>query len=88
MRKVSVLSTWSLKDFKNAIAEDISSPAISDVNLKDVFMCVRSGKEHVVMNLVSRLESGFIKSASFFIKGSLKADHHDRGENRVSYSID
>nr|GEW53715.1 pre-mRNA-processing protein 40A-like isoform X1 [Tanacetum cinerariifolium] len=37
MRKVSVLSTWTLEDFKNAIAEDISSPAISDVNLKIVF---------------------------------------------------
>lgn len=32
--QVSVLSTWTLEDFKNAIAEDISSPAISDVNLK------------------------------------------------------
>lgn len=37
MRKVSVLSTWTLEDFKNAIAEDISSPAVSDVNLKIVF---------------------------------------------------
>nr|XP_043607467.1 pre-mRNA-processing protein 40A-like [Erigeron canadensis] len=37
MKKVSILSTWTLEDFKNSIAEDISSPAVSDANLKIVF---------------------------------------------------
>ncbi|KAL8244339.1 hypothetical protein R6Q59_010597 [Mikania micrantha] len=37
MRKVSILSTWTLEDFKNTIAEDISSHPVSDVNLKLVF---------------------------------------------------
>lgn len=38
MRKVSILSTWTLEDLKNAISEDIiSSPLVSDVNLKLVF---------------------------------------------------
>ncbi|KAJ0570754.1 putative WW domain, FF domain, WW domain superfamily, FF domain superfamily protein [Helianthus annuus] len=37
MRKVSILSTWTIEDFKNAIAEDISSQPVSDVNLKLVF---------------------------------------------------
>ncbi|XP_071701687.1 pre-mRNA-processing protein 40A-like isoform X2 [Rutidosis leptorrhynchoides] len=37
MKKVSILSTWTVEDFKNAIAEDISSPAVSDINLKIVF---------------------------------------------------
>lgn len=37
MRKVSLSSTWTLEEFKNAIAEDISSHTVSDVNLKLVF---------------------------------------------------
>lgn len=37
MRKVSMSSSWTLEEFKNAIAEDISSPKVSDVNLKLVF---------------------------------------------------
>ncbi|XP_024976547.1 pre-mRNA-processing protein 40A-like isoform X2 [Cynara cardunculus var. scolymus] len=37
MRKVSISSTWTLEEFKSAIAEDISSYTISDVNLKLVF---------------------------------------------------
>lgn len=37
MRKVSMSSTWTLEEFKNAIAEDITSPTVSDVNLKLVF---------------------------------------------------
>ncbi|KAJ0799525.1 putative FF domain, pre-mRNA-processing factor Prp40 [Helianthus annuus] len=37
MRKVSILSTWTIEDFKNAIAEDISSQPVSDVNLKACF---------------------------------------------------
>ncbi|KAI7744430.1 hypothetical protein M8C21_017310 [Ambrosia artemisiifolia] len=31
MRKVSILPTWTLDDFKNTIAEDISSPPVSDL---------------------------------------------------------
>ncbi|XP_023760424.1 pre-mRNA-processing protein 40A isoform X1 [Lactuca sativa] len=38
MRKVSMSSSWTLEEFKNAIAEDItSSPLVSAVNLKIVF---------------------------------------------------
>ncbi|XP_007042685.2 PREDICTED: pre-mRNA-processing protein 40A [Theobroma cacao] len=37
LRKISLASTWTLEDLKVAIAEDISSPPISDVNLKLVF---------------------------------------------------
>ncbi|KAI3673052.1 hypothetical protein L6452_39162 [Arctium lappa] len=37
MRKVSISSTWTLEEFKNAIAEDLSSHTVSDVNLKLVF---------------------------------------------------
>ncbi|KAK9080223.1 hypothetical protein SSX86_001899 [Deinandra increscens subsp. villosa] len=37
MRKVLILSTWTLEDFKNTIAEDLSSHPVSDVNLKLVF---------------------------------------------------
>ncbi|KAJ8764740.1 hypothetical protein K2173_009128 [Erythroxylum novogranatense] len=37
LRKVSLTSTWTLDDFKAAIADDIRSPPISIVNLKMVF---------------------------------------------------
>ncbi|XP_076894676.1 pre-mRNA-processing protein 40A-like isoform X2 [Bidens hawaiensis] len=37
MKKVSILSTWTLEDFKNAVAEDLNSHPVSDVNLKLVF---------------------------------------------------
>ncbi|KAI4295796.1 hypothetical protein L6164_035803 [Bauhinia variegata] len=35
--KITLSSTWTLEDFKTAISKDISSPPISDVNLKIVF---------------------------------------------------
>ncbi|XP_022763537.1 pre-mRNA-processing protein 40A-like isoform X3 [Durio zibethinus] len=37
LRKISLASTWTLEDLRAAIAENISSPPISDVNLKLVF---------------------------------------------------
>lgn len=37
LRKISLASTWTLEDLRAAILEDISSPPISDVNLKLVF---------------------------------------------------
>ncbi|XVE49358.1 hypothetical protein DITRI_Ditri01bG0077200 [Diplodiscus trichospermus] len=37
LRKISLASTWTLEDLRAAIAEDISSPPISDVNLKLIF---------------------------------------------------
>ncbi|XVF01408.1 hypothetical protein REPUB_Repub04eG0086800 [Reevesia pubescens] len=37
LRKISLASTWTLEDLRAAIAEDISSAPISDVNLKLVF---------------------------------------------------
>ncbi|XVF44953.1 hypothetical protein PTKIN_Ptkin02bG0164500 [Pterospermum kingtungense] len=36
-RKISLASTWTLEDLKAAIVEDISSPPVSDVNLKLIF---------------------------------------------------
>ncbi|KAF8410256.1 hypothetical protein HHK36_002781 [Tetracentron sinense] len=35
--KITMASTWTLEDFKAAILEDVSSPPISDINLKLVF---------------------------------------------------
>ncbi|KAI3739401.1 hypothetical protein L2E82_29805 [Cichorium intybus] len=29
-------SLWTLEEFKNAIAEDITTPTVSDVNLKEI----------------------------------------------------
>ncbi|PPR87701.1 hypothetical protein GOBAR_AA32990 [Gossypium barbadense] len=37
LRKICLASTWTLEDLKAAILEDISSPPISDVNLKLIF---------------------------------------------------
>ncbi|OMO73829.1 hypothetical protein CCACVL1_17115 [Corchorus capsularis] len=37
LRKISLSSTWTLEDLRSAIVEDISSPPISDVNLKLIF---------------------------------------------------
>ncbi|XWS54657.1 hypothetical protein CRYUN_Cryun10bG0107300 [Craigia yunnanensis] len=37
LRKISLASTWTLEDLRAAIVEDISSPPMSDVNLKLVF---------------------------------------------------
>ncbi|XP_015576606.2 pre-mRNA-processing protein 40A isoform X3 [Ricinus communis] len=37
LKKVAMASTWTLDDLKAAIVEDISSPSISDMNLKIVF---------------------------------------------------
>ncbi|XP_059647909.1 pre-mRNA-processing protein 40A-like isoform X2 [Cornus florida] len=37
LRKISLSSTWTLEDFKAAISEEISSPPISDINLKLAF---------------------------------------------------
>ncbi|GMJ03491.1 pre-mRNA-processing protein 40A [Hibiscus trionum] len=37
LRKISLASTWTLEDLRAAIFEDISSPPISDVNLKLIF---------------------------------------------------
>ncbi|XAR52947.1 hypothetical protein NMG60_11021290 [Bertholletia excelsa] len=36
-RKIGLSSSWTLEDFKAAILEDISSPHISDINLKLIF---------------------------------------------------
>lgn len=35
--KITLTSTWTIEDFKAAILEDISSPPVSDTNLKLVF---------------------------------------------------
>nr|DAD48228.1 TPA_asm: hypothetical protein HUJ06_018165 [Nelumbo nucifera] len=35
--KINMASTWTLDDFKSAIADDVGSPPISDVNLKLIF---------------------------------------------------
>ncbi|XP_075110862.1 pre-mRNA-processing protein 40A isoform X2 [Nicotiana tabacum] len=37
MAEIGLTSTWTLEDFKVAISKDISSPPISDTNLKFVF---------------------------------------------------
>ncbi|KAK8564242.1 hypothetical protein V6N12_036370 [Hibiscus sabdariffa] len=37
LRKISLASTWTLEDLRAAIFEEISSPLISDVNLKLIF---------------------------------------------------
>uniref|UniRef100_A0A7N2N8C4 FF domain-containing protein n=1 Tax=Quercus lobata TaxID=97700 RepID=A0A7N2N8C4_QUELO len=37
MGKLTFLATWTFKDFKEAIIEDVGSPPISDINLKLVF---------------------------------------------------
>ncbi|XP_027363511.1 pre-mRNA-processing protein 40A-like isoform X2 [Abrus precatorius] len=37
LAKITLLSTWTFEDFKSALSKDISSPPISDFNLKLVF---------------------------------------------------
>ncbi|XP_020207674.1 pre-mRNA-processing protein 40A [Cajanus cajan] len=37
LAKITLLSTWTVEDFKLALSKDISSPPISDFNLKLVF---------------------------------------------------
>ncbi|XP_050208922.1 pre-mRNA-processing protein 40A-like [Mercurialis annua] len=37
LKKVAMASTWTIDDLKAAIMEDLSSPPISDVNLKIIF---------------------------------------------------
>ncbi|KAJ0078058.1 hypothetical protein Patl1_37327 [Pistacia atlantica] len=37
LKRITLLSTWSFEDFKASILEDVTSPPISDVNLKLVF---------------------------------------------------
>ncbi|XP_023731855.1 pre-mRNA-processing protein 40A [Lactuca sativa] len=37
IKKVSVAATWTFKDFKDAIQDDIISPPLSDINLQLVF---------------------------------------------------
>ncbi|KAL6964146.1 hypothetical protein U1Q18_035205 [Sarracenia purpurea var. burkii] len=37
LRKIALSSTWTFEDLKAAILEDISSPPLSDINLKIVF---------------------------------------------------
>ncbi|KAL9415360.1 hypothetical protein AB3S75_043617 [Citrus x aurantiifolia] len=37
LKKISLSSTWTFEDFKASILEDVTSPPISDVNIKLVF---------------------------------------------------
>ncbi|XP_061355627.1 pre-mRNA-processing protein 40A-like [Gastrolobium bilobum] len=37
LSKITLLSTWTFEDFKSALSKDISSPSISEFNLKLVF---------------------------------------------------
>ncbi|KAJ4716105.1 pre-mRNA-processing protein 40A-like [Melia azedarach] len=37
LKRMTLLSTWTVEDFKASILEDVTSPPISDVNLKLVF---------------------------------------------------
>lgn len=32
--QITMVSTWTFEDFKGAVADDIGSPPISDINLK------------------------------------------------------